>query len=209
MTLHTTLVLHEWTDPVALHTWFNANVLRVSDKNPVIDQSATHIGNALGQGFDAIFDVDWQEDHTPLVWHDAAAELAWNLKHIPDVFVTEEDAREDAEKTAELYAHYPLGVIKIAWDTSYAFRARHGGAAELHAEFIIRLAKEYLEPRGITFAWQNEFSGEWNEGLTGFEDFGQNGRDAEQWFHTVALPAVLAEADRRRADDGHADRASV
>lgn len=184
MTLDTTLVLHEWTDPIKLHTWFNANVLRVADKNPIIHQTATSIGNALGQGFDAIFDIDWREDHGPIIWFDPVEEL----KGMEDYYAEYPDAMAE---TTEMYAKYPSGLIKIDWDTSYGYTGPGGiGCTELHASFIIRLAKEYLEPRGITFAWQNEYSGEWHEGLTGFEDFGQHGRDAAEWFSTVALPAI-------------------
>lgn len=194
MTLNTMLVLHEWTDPVELHTWFNKHVLKVADRNPIITETATSIGNDCGQGFDAIFDVRWREDHGPIVWFDVDAERSLNLRHVPDIYPTEQDAIDEADETADLYADYPSGVIKINWDTAYGYSGPGGvGCTELHARFIIRLAKEYLEPRGITFAWQNEYSGEWHEGLTGFEDFGQNGREADEWFRTVARPAIEAQ----------------
>lgn len=192
MTLSTLVVLHEWTGPIELHTWFNANVLGVADKNPIIHQTDTSIRNELGQGFDAIFEVEWEKDGAPLVWYDRAEEEERMARHVPSIYTAQEAADEVASMAA-YYEKYPEGVIKIDWDTGYAFKDEHGGCSDLHARYIVRLAKEYLEPRGITFAWQNEYSGEWNEGLTGFEEFGRAGADAGAWFANVALPAIALD----------------
>lgn len=192
MTLATMLVLHEWTDPIELHTWFNANVLKVADKNPTIRQTKTSIGNALGQGFDAIFEVDWREDRSAIVWFDRASEEENMRRHVPSIY-TAEEAAEELFSMESYYGAYPDGVIKIDWDTAYGYRGPGGmTCTDLHAMFIVRLAKEYLEPRGIGFTWQNEYTSEWNVGLTGFDDFGSSGAQAQSWFINTAAPAIAA-----------------
>lgn len=191
MTLNTRVVLHQWTDPVELHTWFNKEILKVADKNPIIIQTETSIGNQLGQGFDAIFDVEWEADHSNIVWFDYEEALKINLNYIPRVYEDEAAAIKDAENDREYYKDWPQGVIQISWDTSYGYLGPHGdNCSELHAKFIVRLYKEYLEPRNITFHWQNEYTGEWHEGLTGIEEFLGDGTSAADWFHNLVIPAI-------------------
>ena len=199
MTLDTRVLLHSWTDPVELHTWFNKEVLRVADREPIFLTTPTSIRNQLGQGFDAIFDVDWNEDRKPYDWlpyHGISLEAArgWN--------VTEAEARADYERDVKRYSAWPTGVIMISWDTAYGYRGENGeGCSELHAKFITRLAAEFLAPRGIGFHWQNEFTGEWNEGLSGLTEFAGDGIAARSWFRDSVLPAVLAESLRRQEKD--------
>lgn len=194
MTLDTTVLLHEWTNPLELHSWFNREVLKVADRDPIIRRDDTSIRNALGQGFDAIFEVEWGKNDGPYVWFDRAEREAAIAKHVPGIYTAEEAATE-IDEDEKFYAEYPNGFIKINWDTAYGYRGEHGeGCSALHANFIVGLATEYLEPRGIGFHWQNEYSGEWNEGLTGFEEFLGDGADAFKWFAGTALPAILASA---------------
>lgn len=73
------------------------------------------------------------------------------------------------------YAQHPRdAVAEIDFDTAYGFRGPNGeGCSALHAGYIRRLLAEYVEPRGLTLAWQDEFTGAIYSGADGLEQFGK------------------------------------
>ncbi len=56
----------------------------------------------------------------------------------------------------------PECAIDVDFDTSYSYQNDNGGGcADLHAWFIRELGRG-LDARGLTWYWQNEFTGEWH-----------------------------------------------
>jgi len=75
--------------------------------------------------------------------------------------------------------------IRLAFDTAYGYKDPvYGGCTEFHA-FIILSLKEYVEERGGTLIWQNEYNGDINEGSEGMEKFLDSGDDAMSWFSGI------------------------
>lgn len=55
----------------------------------------------------------------------------------------------------------PKASIAVAFDTTYTYRNKHGGGCgDLHAWLILTLGK-WLNDKGLTWLWENEFTGEW------------------------------------------------
>jgi hypothetical protein len=80
--------------------------------------------------------------------------------------------------------------VEISWDTAYGYSERGIGCTELHARALV-LLHSWL-PEGVTLTWQNEFSGEIFDGLTGLEGFLGDGAKANDWYRNVAAPAIAA-----------------
>jgi hypothetical protein len=66
--------------------------------------------------------------------------------------------------------------ISLSFDTTYGYQADNGaGCSDLHAWIISELAP-WLDERGLTWYWENEFTGEWFRGRYDLDQLG----DAER-----------------------------
>lgn len=181
MTLSTNIYILGPVDGPDLHAWVNENILRV--KNPIVTEGHRddyhYLHNAIGQGFDAIFELDWWD--TPQLMTDGLTD-----KDDPDD--VEYYTKKQEAIGAPYYAH-------IDFDTAYGYSKNGMGCTELHASWIVRLYREYFEPRGLEIAWQDEYSGKvWrNLSEEGMTDFLGGGDAAMNWFTSVVRPAITEE----------------
>lgn len=62
----------------------------------------------------------------------------------------------------------------IAWDTAYAYNKIIGGRVHLHASALMTLSRSL--PEGSELYWNNEYTGEWHEGVlsSAINDFVRN-----------------------------------
>ena len=179
MTLSTEVVIHEETDWPALHAWVNENLIRPSDwpadrKVEVYPDHEDGMMNVIGQGLNSLV---WSH-FTPGKPLDRLASY---------------DEKDIDEDMRAFYAEFPAGSGYIIFDNPYSSVVDGMSPPTLHAYYIQRLAKEYLEPRGLTFAWQDESTGKWYEGLTGFEELFKSGDAASSWFEGVVKPIITHE----------------
>lgn len=106
-------------------------------------------GNILGQGLPA------------LLW----------LHYGPDGPLLDDDEDDPEERQ---------GFIAVHFDTAYGyarFSPNGAGCEDLHA-WLIRELGRWLDERGLTWQWQNEFTGEWHRGSEGLGEFGDADRGA-------------------------------
>lgn len=118
---------------------------------------------------------------------------AWTALHYTDgpLQGTDQPAWEEDEGEPEpptIPAHH----YRVNWDTGYAYRDDKGGCEALHARLIFALGS-YLESLGVTWSWQNEFTGEIFPGYEGLESFIGDGEKARDWYREVVVPAMQAE----------------
>lgn len=138
-----------------------------------LDGVVTH-GTVCGQGLPAWLHVNYRADGS-------------DLYEVDDI-----ETWDDGDEI-EQYMTCPAAFAKISWDTAYGFSGPNGmGCTELHS-LAIRYVAACVMRRGYGITWKNEYTGEWNEGLTGFEEFGFGGAEAMDWFRNVARPAIAAE----------------
>lgn len=189
MTLDTRIVIHENTDAKELHTWINKNLLRAPDA--IFTEDEHNINNTPGQGLAAWLMMEHnngdliERQDTNYSHEDAVKEAMRWADSI-------EDAEESVKEDEEYYAEHPQGHIELSFDTAYGYQGPGNiGCTALHTYYIIKLATEYFEPRGLTFSWQNEYSGEWAEGLddAALNKFLRSGDDAMKWFQSV-IPVI-------------------
>jgi hypothetical protein len=184
MTLNTHVRVHQWTDPEELHAWFNDHLLlgyerlmgnTVRANAPVlIEREPGQIMNAPGQGFQAWLWTYFSSPDGPLT------DNVYDL--VPG------DERYD-EWDAKHYSAIPTAHVSLSFDTAYGYRGPGGvGCGDLHTMYIEALEAEFFTPRGLTFSWQNEFTGEWHEGLDGLDGLGSGGRAATAWFTGEVIP---------------------
>lgn len=83
------------------------------------------------------------------------------------------------------YDHYPLHYIGVDFDTAYGYRSEIGNCSELHASYIMQ-----LDALGYEFLWQNEYTGDIYYRKSGVDSLLEKGRDADEWFHTLVVPAL-------------------
>jgi hypothetical protein len=144
------------------------------------------IGNNIGQGLPALMGVRYRP---------GAAVQADHEGHDP------EWCSEDCT-----YQHDPAHWIFIDFDTAYSYHDEHGGCGTLHARLLFQLG-EWLDARGIQWAWRNEFTGEVHIGdkYERLADLTDGGQAAMRWFKGVvepALPALVAGLASREIQDG-------
>lgn len=92
----------------------------------------------------------------------------------------------------------PQGYVEVSIDTAYGYKHPETGAGcgDLHAGFIDELGK-WLEQQGLTWWWENEFTGEWHPMRENLHELGDGGRAATEWFRTVAAPAIFQDIKER------------
>jgi hypothetical protein len=174
MTLSTKFVITaQGADPREVFE-FNRQIIGCPDSKYAEGPGFIH--NHIGQGFDAILDVDYSFDGSPVTG-----------PGVRDCYCDEYD---EADRPCGPCAE-PVGWVKVDWDTAYGHRVGEVGCTELHARYITAMAA-WCDARRLSYAWQNEYTGKWFTDLTGLEDFGNSGAQAMDWFNNMAMPAIAA-----------------
>lgn len=178
MTLDTSIYILDPIDVEELFAWGNTNLIKPPTTPRVRRWSIgdvyygtelrtdAGVANVIGQGFDAIFEIFHKDGQLidPL-----------------------EGVDEDEQ---EYYKDRPKHYAEIRFDTAYGFSGPLGwGATTLHASYIVALF-EHLKEMGVAMAWQNEYNGDINYGLTGLDTFLNDGDSALDWYQNVAKPAI-------------------
>lgn len=77
--------------------------------------------------------------------------------------------------------------VRVNFDTGYSYKSSSGaGCSDFHAWLIFQLA-QWADDRGLEYAWENEFTGEWFTDRSGLESFG----NAEIGMPDVRLPSHI------------------
>lgn len=176
---------------------------KVSTGEPYGCVPSTEISNHPGQGFNAWVmtyanpdGIRYSEEYkaSEKKWHDE-----WHLNE--DEYPDGCDCTEDfADLEHRAGPHY----MQISMDTAYGCRTDRGeSCTELHARVIVELG-QWLEERGVSFAWENEYSGTIHQGIDeeGLVKFLGGGDDAMDWFNNTVMPALprLIEKTRKESD---------
>jgi hypothetical protein len=196
MTLHTRVAILDPVNVHELFEWGNRNLLKLGDRVPVtydkqdsmidckawiaagrdydkldefsqtIEDGKWTIGNELGQGFDAIFDIDYRTDG-PLYPND-----------------TFYDSEEELEN--------PACFAMMSFDTAYGYNDDGVGCGDLHARYIVQLW-HHLAEKDVRLRWYNEFDGEWYDTLEDLDNrLTRSGHTAVDWFNNMVKPAIAA-----------------
>jgi hypothetical protein len=89
--------------------------------------------------------------------------------------------------------HDPAHWLAVSFDTAYGYSDERGyGCGDLHAEYVAKLG-QWLDGKGIRWAWENEFTGEIHTGYERLIELSSGGFEASAWFRTTVLPAIAAE----------------
>ena len=89
------------------------------------------------------------------------------------------------------FPHDPACWLVASFDTAYSYHGADGGCGDLHARIVAELGR-WLDSKGITWSWRNEFTGDIHQGYDGLTDLGAGGLEALEWFATEVLPAIAA-----------------
>ena len=87
------------------------------------------------------------------------------------------------------WCHPCWAVISI--DTAYGYQDAYGGCGHLHARMIL-LFGQWMEERGATWKWVNEFDGAVHDGYDNLEDLIGGSVEADRWLRQQVLPAPSA-----------------
>lgn len=136
--------------------------------------------NTIGQGLCALMDVHYGPDG-PMKRECYCDEL---------VDFPEAEPGEDRRCSG---CQAPEAFVEVSFDTAYSYTGPFGGCGDLHSALVDRLGA-WCDERGLSWSWQNEFTGEWHVGRDGLDELGDGGRRATAWFTTEAWPAIAAHA---------------
>lgn len=103
----------------------------------------------------------------------------------------DEDCEPDCDGTG--YFHRPACWVKVDFDTAYGYRSAGMGCGDLHAVLVGELG-QWLTGRGKRWLWCNEFTGEIHDGPARLVELVSGGADAQAWFLSSVLPAILSGA---------------
>ena len=138
--------------------------------------------HVIGQGFCSMYDFQYQFLGYPV--------------HRSGPVTHEDDCEPDCT-----WNHGELGMdwwVEIALDTTYGYRAESPdgratwGCGDLHAA-IVGVLGAFLDGRGVSWHWQNEYTGEFSRGRDGLDDLGMSGAASHEWLMNVVRPAVGAQ----------------
>lgn len=137
--------------------------------------------NVLGQGLPAWLMTAYRPGG-PLTSPERAAQCTDDCD--PD----SEDYGEDG------YHYHPHACwMSVDFDTTYGYRDSRGwGCGDLHAALVAELGA-WLDAKSVRWEWRNEFTGEVHTGAEGLTELGRGGVEAQQWFMSSVLPAMLVE----------------
>lgn len=99
----------------------------------------------------------------------------------------------DDEDTDEPWQTQRACAAEISWDTAYGYKDNGLTCTMLHVSALIHL-RDAL-PEGVTMRWQNEFTGEWHDGLEeeDLKDFLGGGDSAMEWFNGAVVPYIESQ----------------
>ena len=103
-----------------------------------------------------------------------------------------DDHDEDCEDDCTGNWHHPPHWFKVTFDTAYGYHDEQGRTCGvLHASLVAQLG-QWLDDRGLRWAWRNEFTGEVHMGdrYERLYDLFKGGDDANRWFETIVKPAI-------------------
>lgn len=90
--------------------------------------------------------------------------------------------------------HAPAHWCEVSFDTAYSYKDDQGrGCGVLHASLVAQLG-QWLDERGVRWAWNNEFTGETHIGdrYERLFDLMGKGDDARKWFEEIVTPVIEA-----------------
>ena len=180
MTLSTLVAITAPVDATEIHAWANRELLRAPDAEHSVGSG--EIANAPGQGLDAWL-ITRHNDGAPINWR--------QILYVPDEKPDYEDDDDYARECARADAMAEAWAV-LDFDTAYGYVSDGKDCGGLHAEYIARICQK-VGPEHVR--WQNEFTGEWHDGLDGLADLGRGAAQAVDWFHTTALPAIIADIE--------------
>lgn len=188
MTLSTEVYILDEVDPAEVFRFCQALLTKYDDRPGAHEQKwkddggwrdddSRCIRNEIGQGLPAILDVTYRIGG-PLTTEAMAA------AHTEDC--------EDAEESCHYY-HPRACWLDVDFDTAYGYRDKRGwGCSDLHAAVVSELGA-WLTSQGIRWEWRNEFTGAVHTGPDGLDELGSAGAEAQDWFATAVLPAIIGE----------------
>lgn len=164
MTLSTLVGFQGQVDPEELHAWVNTHLLNEPDA--IIDRLWSQENTIANRG--------WQGFNAWVITHHNNGEL----------FIWDVYDDEDGATGPDVHAY-------VDFDTAYGYRGPDGEDCNtLHATYIVRLFNEFATPRGLKLFWQNEYTGEWFEGITRLTTLFKSGDQAQEWFKQIVLPMI-------------------
>lgn len=198
MTLSTDIYILGKIDGHHLHRWIHTNLFDLSPDHPVAFSETVagqeyetpwhgkyiarenQLSNAPGQGFPAWLIMEWTDEARE--YDNGFTEEELNDPDDEDVQWTLETRKALG---SPYYAH-------LNFDTAYGYKRNGVGCTELHASYIVRLYREYFEPRGIDIIWRDEYRGTYHKNLSaeGLLEFLGAGDEATDWFYNRVSPAV-------------------
>ncbi len=75
--------------------------------------------------------------------------------------------------------------IEVSFDTTYGYQGPDGGCGDLHARLTAELGR-WLDGKGVSWSWRNEFTSEVHAGYAGLTELGAGGLAALDWFTAAA-----------------------
>lgn len=207
MTLDTRIAIRT-TAPTSAHEVFLycRTLLNTPDNTPIEEdiregerKGQRMLANPCGIGLDAwlmmYYGADGPMTHTCTEWCETEVGPAkWD--ETGKVHHTAEDVAEHREYIAEKPTTNGWATIEVSIDTGYGFMSDRGeSCSQRHARFIHELG-EWLDRRGCTWKWQDEYTGEWHdgrEGLAEFGDFHTSDGGPAQWFADTVMPFIRRE----------------
>lgn len=135
------------------------------------------VGNKSGQGLPALLDIEFRPGE-PLRTEEQSAAC--------DTYCDDD---------CDGKWHRPACWLSLSFDTTYSYTDEHGGCGHLHARLLADLG-EWLASRGVSWCWQNEFTGEYHESFEGLDELAGGGDTAREWFAERVVPAIEAAGGR-------------
>lgn len=135
------------------------------------------VGNKIAQGLPALLDIEFRPG-APLRTPEQSAEH-------------EDWCNDDCDGSH----HEPPCWLDVSFDTAYGYQSSDGeGCGHVHVRLVSDLGL-WLNDRGLSWQWQNEYTGEWHDGSEGFEPLTEligGSEAAHEWFTNLVLPAIVA-----------------
>lgn len=147
-----------------------------------ISESETEVRNKLGQGFCAWLIVYRNRNGTP---HRETVQPCCT-ENVCENGVCDPEA-------------YPACYAELSLDTAYGYKGNPGdpirasSCGELHAKILFELG-QWLDDRGVSWAWANEFTGErWSgdDRYAHLGDLSSGSVQASEWFENVVKPVIF------------------
>lgn len=114
---------------------------------------------------------------------------AWLMIHYGSPLRATVEHDDDCDPDCDYAGHVVPCWSEVSFDTAYSYSGPDGGCGNLHARLVAELGA-WLDERGASWSWQNEFTGEIFERYEGLTELGGGGAEASLWFREIALPAI-------------------